>query len=161
GPGLGVRDRAHAGRNEPRRHRRRGRQSIDDRATRAGAGMTPTATQLPSRADATASTADGAGTLEALVREVSYALEPLQDALGPTFFLRLGCELPREIADDAALLGSLGAARDKAGALTPKSAALASAIADGDDTAIVSAGAALLACVGELVAALGAVGTAV
>jgi len=117
--------------------------------------------QLPSRAGATAATADGAGTLETLARELSFALEPLQDTLGPAFFLRLGCELPREISDDAALLSSLGAAQDKARALTPKSAALTSAITDGDDAAIVSAGADVLAGVAELVTALTAVGTAV
>ena len=66
-----------------------------------------------------------AGTLETLALELGHALEPLQDALDPSFFGELGVELPREIAADATLLSNLGIARDRSMDLGPKTQALA------------------------------------
>jgi hypothetical protein len=59
-------------------------------------------------------------TLESLALELARAVQPLQDLLGPSFFVRLGAELPREISDDSQLLAKIADARGAAAALVPE-----------------------------------------
>jgi hypothetical protein len=104
--------------------------------------------------------ADSSGTLETLVLQVGKLLQPLESLLGPDFFFSLGVELPRDIAGDATLVSQLSAASSAAGALDGDITTLSTAIGGGNDGAIISAGAALITSIGQLISALVNVGNA-
>jgi hypothetical protein len=101
-----------------------------------------------------------AGTLETLALELGQALKPLGQLLGPDIFVRLGVEVPREIAGNAALVAKLTAAKTTATGLDPKVTNLATAITSDNPIAVVAAGVALFASISDLVVKLKDVGDA-
>lgn len=94
------------------------------------------------------------GTIETLALQMGKLLRPLEDLLGPSFFMQLGVELPREISGDPTLLSQLSAAGTAAGALDSEIASLSTAISSNDTGSMISASASLIASVGKLISAL-------
>jgi hypothetical protein len=99
-----------------------------------------------------------AGTLEVLAGQVGLVLQPLQDQLTQAniipFLANLGLQFPPELAGQAGFTDALTAGSAAAGALPNLLTQLATAITDGDDDRIVSAGAELIEQIAAIVTAL-------
>ncbi len=98
-----------------------------------------------------------AGTLETLAREVGLALQPIADALAggnvQGFLARLGLGLPESVAGDAQFTSAASGAASAVAGLGPIIPALVSAIEAGDEGAIVTSGAQVVAQISKVVAA--------
>ncbi|TDW97489.1 DUF6603 domain-containing protein [Dinghuibacter silviterrae] len=102
--------------------------------------------------------ANTTGTLESVVLELGKLLTPLEQLLGPGMFGLLGVQLPAALSSDTAILTKLSDAGTKAGALAADITTLENAISGGDASTIIADALPLIAHIGELVAALAAVG---
>jgi hypothetical protein len=95
-----------------------------------------------------------AGTLELLVKELAKALQPLETQLAAgnfaAFIAQLGLRLPDSITSDAQLGAAIASAATAAGALGPVIDQLESAIEADDAAGIISAGAALIGKLGDV-----------
>src|SRR5262245_15800552 len=102
--------------------------------------------------------ADESGTIEQVVQEMVFALEPLGDRLQAgqfeTFFAELGLQLPPEVKNQNALLKALGDIVGSISELPPEVTALVEAVEKEDVGDILSA-------VAKLVATLAKFGIAV
>src|SRR4051794_7475169 len=104
------------------------------------------------------------GTLELLARELALALGPLEQRLAgghaDRLFATLGLRLPDGLAAESGLASALSAGATTAGSLPPKIADLTDAIASEDEEAIVTAGAALVDSLRDLLTAIDAIASA-
>jgi hypothetical protein len=106
----------------------------------------------------------GAGTLEVIARQLSLVLEQLPGLVSPdpgVLFKRLGLNFSSAVLGQPAIANPLNTATTAAGKLNAQRTALETAIAGGDATAIISAGAALLQTIGTLIAALDTLANAI
>jgi hypothetical protein len=101
------------------------------------------------------------GTLETLARQLGVALQPLEQKLQQgsviSFFDELGLHFPPQLLTPG-FTGALSTGGSAAGALPGLITALATAIQNGEEGAIVSAGIQLIAKVGEVISALDKIG---
>ena len=104
------------------------------------------------------------GTLELLARELALALSPLEQRFAAgradQMFATLGLRLPDGLVAASGLSNALSAGATAAGTLPPEIADLTDAIENGDDQAIVTAGVALVRSIGDLLAAIDTIASA-
>jgi hypothetical protein len=101
------------------------------------------------------------GTLELLVGQIAQALAPLEQQLTPAniipFLTELGIQFPPALTAQSSFMAAVNAGSTAAGALRAQITKLATDIQNGDDTAIIQDGIALVQQVKAIISALGTI----